>query len=206
MLRKLFECLAALVLVTYGFVALLGWADAAIGATAADEPSPYVLDANTIAYVSCGDYMGTAVYLGAGEYLTAAHVIGHGGGCSVLGKPIRILHIDLPGDWALFHADIHPAFHAVLSCSRLVEGQVYFSSGFAEGMPWPVTTRLIGESFREDGESYLRGNIVNGMSGGPISDMDGVVHAINDTRSGDGIPHSGVVEIADTTLCHKGTS
>jgi hypothetical protein len=105
----------------------------------------------------------------------------------------------------LISAGSSPPFHAVISCARLVEGQEYFATGFAEGVPWPVTTRLIAESFRRDGESYLRGNIINGMSGGPVSDVDGVVHGLNDTRSDDGIPHSGVVEIADIPpLCKKG--
>lgn len=174
----------------------MSWADKVMGSI----PSPYMLDGSIIAYVSCPKSMGTAVYLGGGKYITAAHVVEETG-CAIGKKPITVAQRDTKADWAIIIADYAPEYHAVLSCARLVEGQQYFSTGFAEGEPWPVTTRLIAESFRGEGESYLRGNIINGMSGGPISDQDGVVHAINDTRSDDGIPHSGVVELADTPLC-----
>jgi hypothetical protein len=67
-----------------------------------------------------------------------------------------------------------------------------------------VTTRLVAERYHDhDGASFLKGAIIDGMSGGAVADGDGVVHAINDSRGGDGIPLAGVIELADTPLCPK---
>lgn len=168
-------------------------------------PSPYMLDAATLAYVDCDKYMGSAVHLGGGRYITAAHVAS-ATGCKIGGKPVTIEAISISGDWAIIRSDAHLPFYAITSCGRLVEGQVYFASGYAEGNPWPVTIRLVAERYRDNaGISWLRGSIVSGMSGGSVVDSDGVVHAINDMRLGDGVPLGGVVELADTPLCKKGS-
>ena len=163
-------------------------------------PSPYLIDTSTLAYVQCGDGVGTAAYLGHGQYITAAHVIS-GPNCKIDGKPLKIEQIDKKADWALFSSEAELPFYVVYSCDRLKEGEEYFSTGFAEGNPWPVTTRLIAEGWRDKGVSWSKGAIIAGMSGGEVLDTDGVLHAINDQYTSDGVPLSGVVELADTPLC-----
>lgn len=179
-----------------------------LGASPPDTslPSPYVVDASTVAYVDCGKYMGTAIHLGGGRYITAAHVA-DSGACKIGDKPITIESESKSGDWALISSKAELPFYVVYSCDRLVEGQSYLATGFALGNPWPVTTRVVAEHFHDgDGVSFTRGAIVAGMSGGMVSDMDGVVHAFNDQYTPDGVPLSGVVELADTPLCKKGAT
>lgn len=205
MLRKLIDCIAGLIVTAFLFLALLGWADRAMGATPPrlSLPTPYMIDTATLAYVDCAESTGTAVQIGGGRYITAAHVV-TGTGCKIVGKPITIEGIDVGADWAVIRSETRLPFYVIFSCDRLIEGQSYFASGFALGNPWPVTTRLVAERYHDGGESYLRGAIINGMSGGSVVDADGVLHAINDSRGGDGIPLGGVIELADTPLCPKG--
>jgi len=170
----------------------------------ASLPSPYMIDTATLAFVDCDHYMGTAVHLGGGRYITAAHVA-TSSGCRIGGKPVSIESIDTKADWAIVTSAARLPFYVITSCDRLVEGETYFASGYAEGNPWPVTTRLVAEHYRDaDGISMLKGAIVAGMSGGAVVDRDGVLHAINESRMGDGIPLAGVVELADTALCKAG--
>lgn len=164
------------------------------------QPSPYMVDSATLAFVQCDKYAGTAVQIAPGRYVTAAHVVTPAG-CKIGGEPFIIESMDVKGDWAILKSKVALPFYAVWSCDRLVQGQPYFASGYAEGNPWPVTTRLIAEHYREDGETFLKGSIIAGMSGGSVVDNDGVLHGINDTRGDDGVPMGGIVELADTPLC-----
>lgn len=175
-------------------------------------PSPYLADGSVVVQIACPDGgAGSAVYLGSGRYLTAAHVVtdektGIEIQCLIAGQPIAVKSIDRSADYALIEAAHYPAFHAVISCERLAEGEEYFATGYASGNPWPVTSRLRGTGAHQvDGTANTNLTLVNGMSGGAVVDRDGVDHAIIDWRDEDGIPDSGVVEIADTPLC-KGKS
>jgi hypothetical protein len=180
---------------------------------AISRPSPYFMDTSTLAFVVCGDFVGSAVYLGSGRYLTAAHVVtdektGKALSCAIAGQSVTIQAINLKIDYALIKAAHYPPFHATISCERLRAGQIYFAAGFAGGNPWPVVTRLraTGEHERQGegvGTADVNGSIVSGMSGGGVFDSDGLTHAINDWRDDDGVPVGGVVEIADTPLCGK---
>lgn len=174
-------------------------------------PSPYLGDGSVVVQVACvDDSAGSAVYIGSGRYVTAAHVVtdektGMPVGCLIEGQPVEIQAISIKGDWAIVHANHFPPFRAVISCERLAEGEEYFATGYADGNPWPVTTRLRGTGEHQaDGTANTNLTLVNGMSGGEAVDRDGVDHAIIDWRDDEGIPDSGVVELADTPLC-KGT-
>jgi hypothetical protein len=171
-------------------------------------PSPYMIDTSAIVQVLCNDgSSGTAFYLGMGRFMTAAHVVLGKSNlrCWLRGHPATIRALDAKADWAILTAAHYPPYRVVFSCNRMVEGETYFATGYAEGMPWPVTTRLraSAEHLGTDGTDQVRGSLVDGMSGGTVADRDGVVYAINDWRSEDGIPGAGVVELAATPLCKK---
>src|SRR5206468_8054548 len=128
--------------------------------------------------------------------------------CWIYGQRISIKQISARADYAIIHADHYPQFRATISCARLEQGAIYFASGYAEGNPWLVTTRLRGTGSHEDygenvGTANVGGSLINGMSGGAVADPDGATHAIIDWRDDDGIPDGGVVELADTPLCRK---
>jgi hypothetical protein len=50
-------------------------------------------------------------------------------------------------------------------------------------------------------EELLRGNTVQGQSGGPVSDDRGVILGIVSAGEDDGVPTSIVLSLADTPLC-----
>lgn len=174
------------------------------------HPSPYLLDASTVAQVICSDFSaGTAFYLGSGRYMTAAHVLTNEKGvlikCWIGGQVVTIEHIDIKRDYALARADHYLPYRATVSCERLQQDGMYLATGFANGNGWPVTTllRAAGLHDPESGTAEANGALVDGMSGGPVADFTGAVHAINDWRDENGAPAGGVVELADTTLCQK---
>jgi hypothetical protein len=169
-------------------------------------PSPYMLDGSTIVQIICSDLTaGTAFYLGSGRYMTAAHVVAGSHKCWIAGQRLTIEQMDRKRDFALFRADHYPAFRAAISCERLREGETYFATGYAQGNEWPVTSlvRATGQHSLDDGTAEINGSLVDGMSGGPVADRGGAIHAINDWRDGNGSPVAGVVELADTPLCRK---
>lgn len=170
--------------------------------------SPYVFDAVTTVEVSCDRWMGTAFYVGNGQFLTARHIVQGALYCSIAGKRVSVVSKGPSAgeDWALISSDYRPPFRVVYTCDRMQPGGQYWSTGYAQGNPWLVTTRLRGSQMVEQGTRENRGVIIGGMSGGPVQDLDGVVYGLNSWSlvvGDDPLPTAGVVEVADTPLCRK---
>lgn len=193
------------------------------------EPSPYFLDSSAVLQVVCptkfedddgtmkdGSYLGTAFYIGDGKWVTARHVVRNEeengkplfDGCKMGGLPIKVLDIGKGHvDYALIQSDLVPPTRLVTSCDGFKQGRDYFATGFANGNPWQVTVRLTGTGSKSywpgagNNEEILRGNSVQGQSGGPVSDDRGVVLGIVSAGDSDGVPESIVLSLADTPLC-----
>lgn len=183
-------------------------------------PSPYFLDNATVVQVSCpvsdGEYLGSAFYIGDGKFITARHVIRDEdssdkhlfGTCRIADKPITVLDVGKGSvDYALISAPVYPPVRAILSCDGFTQSRQYYATGYASGMPWLVTQRLIGSGSKlyEPGfgnnEDLLRGSSTEGMSGGPVSDTDGVIVGLVSAGAGEGITMEIFLSLADTPLC-----
>lgn len=187
------------------------------------DPSPYFLDDATITQVTCptgddGAWLGTAFYLGNGKWMTARHVIRDEDSrdkhlfpaCYVGGKKITVTEVGIGfRDYAIFTADIYPQYRAILSCNGFSQSLHYYATGYAEGNPWPVTQRLVGSGSNSlepgvgNNEALLRGASTEGMSGGPVSDDDGVVVGLVSAGAGEGVTMEMFLPLADTSVCRS---
>jgi hypothetical protein len=190
------------------------------------DPSPYFLDSSTVLQVSCpikdedgieeGSYLGTAFYVGNGQWVTARHIVVDEESpdkhlfpvCNMGGLPIKVLDVGKGFvDYALISSPLTPPQRAVISCERFQQGRTYYATGYADGNPWQVTVRLTGSGSKSyqpgagNNEEILRGNTIQGQSGGPVSDDRGVVLGIVSAGDADGVPMSLVLSLADTPLC-----
>ena len=174
-----------------------------------NEPTPYLVDNNTIARIDCGKWMGTGSYIGGGLVVTARHVVSSGR-CTVdLAKAEIIEPTANAGlDFAVLKIKNDVGFRQLIDCSGIHEGRMYLATGYAEDAPRTVTQRLIGSSSIShdkgfSGLSVMRGSITQGMSGGPVNDAEtGALVAIINANSGDGITQSLVLPLSKTSLCH----
>lgn len=175
--------------------------------------SPYPVDGSTIIYVICNDGTATAFYLGDGRFMTARHVVASPKTqwCDIDGRHVQVLSkgADAAHDWAIVSAPwAKMAYKVSYTCNRMHPGDTYLSTGYAEGHTWQVTTvlRASQQVDSDDGTREVRGSIIEGMSGGPVADLQGVVYGINSWQmqdNGRAVPLSGVLELAQTPLCRK---
>ena len=177
--------------------------------TGEDQPTPYLIDANTIAKIDCGKWMGTGSYIGNGLVVTARHVVSEGKCTADLAKADVVESSLRPGvDFALLRIKNDVAYRQLIDCSGIKEGRTYLASGYAEDAPRTVTQRLIGSTAITqekgfEGETVMRGSITQGMSGGPVNDAEtGALVAIINANSGDGITQALVLPLSKTGLCH----
>lgn len=173
------------------------------------QPTPYLLDMNTVPKITCGKWMGTGVYVANYLVATARHVVSGKSKCTVNGMKATVL----PGkgriDFALVVVAFKPDFRALLDCTGVHEGQQLLATGYAEDAELPVVQRLTGSETRTSekgfsGEIIVRGSITQGMSGGPVVDINtGALVAIINANSEDGVTQTLVTPISDTSLCEK---
>lgn len=190
------------------------------------SPSPYFLDQSTVMQVVCpiekdgmkGSWTGSAFYIGNGRFVTARHVIRDEDDpakpllttCTIKDQPVTILDVGKGSvDYAMIQAAVWLPYRAILSCNGVKQGRSYYATGYAMGNPWQVTTRLIGSGSKVyspgpgNNEESLRGRAVQGMSGGPVGDDDGVIVGIMSAGADYGIPETIILSLADTPLCKK---
>jgi S1-C subfamily serine protease len=176
--------------------------------TKTNEPTPYLLDNNTVVKLLCGPWMGTGEYVGNGIIVTARHVV-EGRKCYADGQEAKLVKASLvPGlDFAEVTVETVAPYRQLIDCSGFHEGQQLLASGYAEDAPRTVTQRLTASSATTvekgfAGESILRGSITQGMSGGPINDLNtGALVGIVNANSGDGITSVLSVPLSKTPLC-----
>lgn len=188
------------------------------------EPSPYFLDASTVVQIVCSRGKevgsGTAFYIGDGKFVTAKHVVRDTDAkgqplrlCKIKGKVVRTIEQGKGGiDYAIVSGPIYRPYRAIVSCAGFSEGQPYFATGYAEGNPWVITNRFIASSSHLIGSglgllnTILRGSDVEGQSGGPVSDNDGLVVGIVSAGETTGKTESYILALADTDICKNNRS
>lgn len=185
------------------------------------EPSPYFLDASTVVQMKCTDGWGSAFFVGDGKFITAKHMVRNTEKkgwppqtCTIDDQHVTVLEVGKGAlDYAIVSAPVYRPYRAIISCAGITEGKTYFATGYAEGNPWVVTQRFIGSAAhivnpKEVGhlDTILRGSDVEGQSGGPVSDDDGVVVGIVSAGENTGKTESYLLALADTAICKPGRS
>jgi serine protease Do len=143
------------------------------------ETSPYLYDDSAIVMVSCEEGTGTAFRVSDGKYLTANHVAKLEG-CKINDQPVRVITQDDTHDIAELSGPKGGAILPTL-CSNFKAGHRYISVGYANGWEWQTAEPLVA-AFSRDGYRTFLGEIIPGMSGGPVFDENGKVRGINNMR------------------------
>jgi hypothetical protein len=195
-------------------------------ASPTDDPAPIQIppsiNLSAIRYIYCtkGDsgYTGSAFLIGDHELATARHVA-HGDKCYDVAThtQVKMFYEDTRHDFALMVAPSLPTNIPYLRyrCDGIKAGHPYMSYGvtdFQQDVPIlrENTIRATKDIIKEDdavdefphskGMRLFDGAIAPGMSGGPVTDIDGYVVAVN--NAGDG--HQTLLfDIKDSALCKK---
>lgn len=148
-----------------------------------------------ITTVSCGQAVGTAFHIGGGRYITAAHVVNNGE-CTIAGLPAPKVAVIPELDFAEVGGPVdRPKFD--ISCDGFGAGKEYLAIGYALGK-LRVTLPLLNSAFGKDGNNsmFVGGDMIPGMSGGPMIDRAYRVSGINLQRW-----PSGARSLSETYLC-----
>lgn len=159
--------------------------------TPAFPATPYRHADEAIVRVECGG-VGTAFHIGKGLYVTAAHVVA---GCK--DQPGIVIY-DEAKDVAVIRGAVIKA-RIKYSCSRFNPGEEYLAIGFAHGFPFKTFIPVIASKFIQKGYQSFIGEMIPGMSGGPILDEYGRAHGIVNMRW-----PGRSQELADTVVCKGG--
>jgi V8-like Glu-specific endopeptidase len=190
--------------------AALGAAQPNTPGTAA--PSGYFINAGLVREIFCTDgkdlYSGTAWFAKDKTLVTAAHVVEHMKKCVIDRKPVTIEKLDHDADYAIIHADIKTDEVLSYTCEPFKKDETYLAVGYALGETLAVQ-KLRGSSIKDDqeqdfkDESFLVGNSFEGMSGGPIFNMNGQVVGIVNGGDTEGRANALSRPLTDTVLCGK---
>lgn len=174
-----------------------------------------------VRHITCVDEQnnkssGTGFMVGPTKMITAAHVVTDDVCWDTRSEtPLTLKEYDDANDYAVMEADMgfHPQAQFMrVSCDGLKPKKIYDSIGFARGIALIMTHQKASKKKSPEGFvlsngrdavglRLVFGDIIPGMSGGPIIDKDGVVVAINSATDGRGI---GLVrELKDTSICPK---
>jgi S1-C subfamily serine protease len=168
-------------------------------------PSPYFIDLGLVERIRCGDFVGSGARIDSDLVLTAEHVVA-GGACSIAGEPATLAYVDKGQDMAVLRTTHPVGGRMTLACAPYAEGREYFAIGYAFGSDFVVQrltgtkTKMRGAS-RWRGDPILRGNIYQGMSGGPIVDANGAIVGIVNAGPKNGLGLGISLNLAGTYLC-----
>lgn len=184
-------------------------------------PVPPTTDMSAIRYIYCEDqatgdaWTGSGFLVGNKEMLTAAHV-GASGVCYDVATKSKIVpyKVDKVHDIALMTGASLPTDipYIKYTCDRFTTGQPYLSYGITDyGQDQPIVRNnviIAQRGYSQPGDTlddgtpitHMRefsGAIAPGMSGGPVEDVYGYAHGLNNA----GDDHSSIIyEFADSTL------
>ena len=186
---------------------------------------PATMDISAVRYIDCkdsieGEYTGSGFLIGDHILATAYH-IASGAKCTdvLTGTPLKTYATDPKHDFALMTGPGLPTDipYVKYSCSRFIPGQPYISYGISDYMTMkPIvrdntiyaTENMTSNDYEIEGTPspgmrVFKGFIAPGMSGGPVTDLEGKAHGVNNA----GNRNSTIIyELTDTILCKVNTS
>lgn len=156
------------------------------------------IDTSPVVQLVCEDRSGTAVKIDDDTYITAAHVA-VGENCKVGGTAIVLTEIDTTRDFAVFTG---PAsrISAKYTCRGFSSDEEYLAVGHAFG--WKELTyqpvRASGFGVRGEPTQMFTGEVIPGMSGGPVYGKNGrVVGIVNMRWPARSLP------LSETSVCKR---
>ena len=181
----------------------------------APSPRPETMDISAVRYLDCGDWVGSGFLIADKLLVTALHVAKDTVCTDVAsGGKLMMYKYDSEHDLALLTGPSLPTDipYVKYSCRRFVTGQPYLSYGVTfYNQPRPITRMnvivatsdytdsndLIGET-PSPGLRIFNQHIAPGMSGGPVTDLNGYALAVNNAGSD---TDTLLYEFADGILC-----
>lgn len=147
--------------------------------SAAPAPAVRVND-SAIVRVECTQSVGTAFRVSANKYVTAAHVV-RGTKCRIDGKSVENVKM-YPDDLATFTSEATAPGVVKLDCSGFVPEKHYLAVGHAFGNYFLTYEPLIAAPFVQANQQTFVGEVIPGMSGGPVLNIRGEVVGIVSRR------------------------
>ena len=173
------------------------------------------VDISAVRYLDCGNWVGSGFMIADGVLVTAYHVA-KGDQCTdtETGGKLMVYKTDPKHDLALLTGPTLPTDipYIKVSCSRFVTGQPYLSYGTTfYDQPRPISRMNVivaTDSYSRDqdtidgvpspGLRVFDKAIAPGMSGGPVVDLQGMAHGLNNAGSD---VNTMIYEFADGILC-----
>lgn len=155
-----------------------------------------------IPIVDCEKTRGSAVRIGP-NLLVSAHHVTSADGCTINGKPFKILYASRQKDFSLLR--LEGDGFVPIDCGGFKDGRDYIAIGHARGLNELMAVRLVGTGRHEsrNGLAILKGiaTVIPGQSGGPVIDREtrAVVGIVNIYDSPGGL--SGSREMRDMGVC-----
>lgn len=176
------------------------------------RPQRYFVNLDSVPFIRCNNFVGTAEIIDIDRVMTAAHVVGSSTTC-MIGETVATVIENNPAlDYAILSVATSEINQKLpYSCAGFRPGQTYYAIGYAHGRDFAMT-RLIATARYEDGADHqtgtpfyhtrvLDGEVFQGMSGGPIVNQDGVMVGITSAMS-IGVRQSALSrELKDTSIC-----
>lgn len=148
--------------------------------------------------VICKEGRGTAFRVGPNRMLSVAHVTKNSN-CKINGRPFASVEPE-GQDFAEVTVADRKLGALPINCDGFQPGEWYWAVGYAGGYEWQTVTRLYATIHKDIGMRLLRGEVIRGMSGGPILNAKGeVVGTVNAKNIF--VPVAYSVELADTPVC-----
>lgn len=154
------------------------------------------IDTSPVVQVVCDDRRGTAVAIDNDTYISVAHVA-EAKGCKINGVAIEVLELD-PKDFAILKGPVTKT-KARYTCRDFIGDEEYIAVGYGFGWPELMYQPLHASGFKVRGQPYqmFTGEVIPGMSGGPVFDRFGRVTGIINMRW-----PARSLPLKETSLCH----
>ncbi len=176
------------------------------------RPQRYLVNLDSIPFINCGAFVGTAEIIAPNTVMTAAHVVGKETQCTV-GQAVAVVLVNNKElDYAILSVPT-TAIHQPMkkSCEGFIAGQTYYAIGYAHGRDFVITRLTADKTYSNamDDKSgtlfshtrILSGDVYQGMSGGPIVDENGVQVGITSATSIGVRTKALSRELKDTSIC-----
>jgi hypothetical protein len=157
-----------------------------------------VIDPAPIVQVVCEDRRGSAVRIDHDTYISVAHVA-EAKGCKIEGTPVEVFQLDSK-DFVILKGP-QGKVTASYSCRGFKRDAEYLAVGYGNGWPVLMYQPLRASGYKVIGQPYqmFTGEVIPGMSGGPVYDKRGkVIGVINRRWPARSLP------LSETSLCKKG--